>query len=89
MNKTDYTQYEAYNHNHSQERSDLNYDNLSKKKRLQIDLTLSESDNVNKDKRIETLESRINKAIEILEPFEDGDSALVGMALKALRGDLN
>jgi len=78
-----------YNHNHSEERKDLNYDNLSKKKRLQIDLTFSYIDNVKKDKRIETLESRINKAIEILEPFEDGESSLPMRALKALRGDLN
>jgi len=77
-----------YNDNHSQDREELDYNNLSKKKRLQIDLTFSYIDNVNKDKRIETLESRINKAIEILEPSEE-NIGVVLMALKSLRGDLN
>jgi hypothetical protein len=77
-----------YNNNHSQEREELNYDNLSQLEQLQIDLTFSYIDNVNKDKRIETLESRINKAIEILEPFEE-QNGIALIALKALRGDLN
>jgi hypothetical protein len=87
--KTDYTQYEPYNHNHSQERADLNYDNLSKEEQLQFDLQLSDGDNVILKKRLAEYERRINKAIEIVVPFKDDDNGIALMVFKALMNDLS
>lgn len=80
---------QKYNENHEQERIELDYYNLDEVERLKIDLTFALADLYNLEKRNSVLESRINKSIERLEPFEDGDSSLSMLVLKILRGDNN
>ena len=46
---------QKYNHNHSEERQELDYDNLSERERLQIDYTFLQSDFTEFVKKVETV----------------------------------
>ena len=46
---------ESYNHNHSEERKELDYDNLEPLEQLQIDYTFLQSDFTDFVKKVETV----------------------------------
>ena len=74
---------QKYNHNHSEERQELDYDNLSERERLQIDYTFLQSDFTDFVKKVEKI-------------YNDGrdsqvatDNAIFNMFLNRLESIIN
>jgi len=72
-----------YNHNHSEERKELDYDNLPPNEQLQIDYTFLQSDFTDFVKKVETVykEGRNNQVAT--------DNAILNMLLNKLENIIN
>jgi hypothetical protein len=68
----------SYNKDNKALKDELDYDNLPQVEQLQIDLTFATSDLIDLEKKNAKLESKIEKAKEMLEPFiESNGIALI------------
>lgn len=74
---------ESYNHNHSEERKELNYDNLEPMEKLQIDYTFLQDDFSSFVKQVETVYKEGRDAQVAT------DNAILNMLLNKLENIIN
>ena len=65
---------EKYNHNHSEERKELDYDNLDELGKLQIDYTFLQSDFTDFVKKVETV---YNQGRELQQTDDSGSLCIL------------
>ncbi len=65
---------EKYNHNHSEDRKELNYDNLEPNEQLQIDYTFLQSDFTDFVKKVETV---YNQGRELQQTDDSGSLCIL------------
>ena len=65
---------EKYNHNHSEERKELDYDNLPPMEKLQIDYTFLQSDFTDFVKKVETV---YNQGRELQQTDDSGSLCIL------------
>mgnify|MGYP003532982765 FL=1 len=65
---------EKYNHNHSEERKELDYDNLEPNEQLQIDYTFLQSDFTDFVKKVETV---YNQGRELQQTDDSGSLCIL------------
>ena len=74
---------EKYNHNHSEERKELDYDNLPPMEKLQIDYTFLQSDFTDFVKKVETV-IKFGRESQVAT-----DNAILNMLLNKLENIIN